>query len=403
MYKYFFSFLLLFSFIGDVYSADDAISQRTYEYLKRINEFIDEENYERAQKDLETFERYYQSDQSYERALMQQLYGNFYAIQGMYKEAIEKYENALRFKKMPLITGFQIRKNLSQCYFQTSDYKNTIRVLEDYKAVAEKRYQIFPPLNSIMLGISYYQEGKLLPAYENIAFANANSTKYKEDWLGYEFGVAIELEKFEEAKEVAQLLIFINPDKKEYWKQLSGLYYTLESDDESLAGLELAYERNTLTKEKEYIDLSKYYLYKSLPQKAVKVLKYGMNVGIVPKSKENYDLLADSYFLLKDRSEGINFLIKSLEIDNDPETAFKIGRFAFEEEDWSLAYKYLSKAKSLDYKKSPGRLDLLMGICKYETNDYKLASELFNNALEFEGTKTSAEGWLAYIKELQAS
>ena len=41
---------------------------------------------------------------------MQQLYGNFYAIQGKYKEAIEKYENALRFKKMPLITGFQIRK-----------------------------------------------------------------------------------------------------------------------------------------------------------------------------------------------------------------------------------------------------------------------------------------------------
>ena len=44
-----------------------------------------------------------------------------------------------------------------------------------------------------------------------------------------------------------------------------------------------------------------------------------------------------------------------------------------------------------------------MGICKYETNDYKLASELFNNALKFEGTKISAEGWLAYIKELQAS
>lgn len=399
MYK----LLFLLVFIGAVYSADDAISQRTYDYLKRVTEAIDEENYERAQKDLESFERYYKSDQSYERALMQQLYGNFYAIQGKYKEAIEKYENALKYKKMPLITGFQIRNNLSQCYFQTSDYKNTIRVLEDYKIIAEKRYQLFPPLNGIMLGISYYQEGKLLPAYENISFANQNSTKYKEDWLGYEFGVAIELEKFQEAKNVAQLLVFINPDKKEYWKQLSGLYYTLESDDESLAGFELAFERNTLTKEKEYVDLSKYYLYKSLPQKAVKVLNSGFNTGIVPRSKENYDLLADSYFLLKDRTQGINFLIKSLEIDSDPETAFKIGRFAFEEEDWDLAYKYLLKAKSLDYKKSPGRLDLLMGICKYETSNFKLAKQLFTNALEYEGTKTSAEGWLAYIKELQAS
>ena len=48
MYKYLFSFLILFSFSSNVNSADDAISQRTYEYLKRINEYIDEENYERA-------------------------------------------------------------------------------------------------------------------------------------------------------------------------------------------------------------------------------------------------------------------------------------------------------------------------------------------------------------------
>jgi hypothetical protein len=44
-----------------------------------------------------------------------------------------------------------------------------------------------------------------------------------------------------------------------------------------------------------------------------------------------------------------------------------------------------------------------MGICKYETSNFKLAKQLFTNALEYEGTKTSAEGWLAYIKELQAS
>ena len=52
MYKYLFSFLLLFSFVGSVKSADDAISQRTYEYLKRINEFIDEENYDNAKKEV---------------------------------------------------------------------------------------------------------------------------------------------------------------------------------------------------------------------------------------------------------------------------------------------------------------------------------------------------------------
>ena len=91
-----------------------------------------------------------------------------------------------------------------------------------------------------------------------------------------------------------------------------------------------------------------------------------VRVFIKQKTKENYDLLADSYFLLKDRVIGIEYLIKSLGIDNDPDTAFKIGRFAFEEENWDLAYAYLKRAKDLKYKKTPGRLDLLMGICKYE-------------------------------------
>ena len=206
---------------------------------------------------------------------------------------------------MPLITGNQVRVNLSQCYFQLGNYEQTIVVLEEFKSAAEKRRLLFPPTYRIMLGISYFQENEFIKAYENISKANQLSTTYKEDWLGYQLSLAIQLEEYDDATEVAQLLIFVNPDKKEYWKQLSGLYYTQDSDDESLAGLELAYERNTLTKEKEFIDLSKYYLYKNLPQKAIKAIKFGIDSGIVDESKDNYELLADSYFILKDR-----FLLK---------------------------------------------------------------------------------------------
>ena len=55
MFKSIFTILLLLSFSYPVFSLDDAISQRTYEYLKRVNEHIDEENWERAKKELDTF------------------------------------------------------------------------------------------------------------------------------------------------------------------------------------------------------------------------------------------------------------------------------------------------------------------------------------------------------------
>lgn len=401
MYKYLLIFIILVAPAPILHSSDDAISQFTYGFLKRINEYIDDENYEEAQRDLDIFvRRYFLNEQSYERSLINQLYGNFYAVQGKYEEAIPWFVKSLKFKKIPLVTGLQVRRNLAQCYFQNSNYSGTIKILEEYKAISIKRGLLFAPTDRVMLGISYFKDDKYEKAYINISEANQLSTTYKEDWLGYELSLAIQLKKYAEAIETAQLLIFVNPDKKEYWKQLSGLYYTQDADNESLAGLELAYEQNTLTKEKEYLDLSRYYLYKNLPQKAIKTIRYGIDTGIVSESKKNYELLADSYFILKDRAKGIQYLEESLQLESDPNTAFKIGRFAFEEEDWNTAFKYLQEAKKLKYNKNPGRLDILMGISLYELGNYQKSKIFFNNALEFDESKISAEGWLSYLDDL---
>ena len=383
-------------------SSEDAISNFVYEYLKRINKFIDEEDYLNAKKELDIFSRrYFKNEQSYERALINQLYGNYYAIQGLYEPAIEKYELSLKFRNMPLVTALSVRKNLAQCYFALSNYEKTIEILEAYMALAKKRGQLYPPKDLIMLGIAYFQTDQFKKAYTAINEANERSTEYKEDWLNYELAITIKLEMYDEALDVAQLLLFVNPDKKEYWKQISGLYYTVNGEDQSLASLELAYENNTLSKEKEFLDLSRYYLYKDLPQKAVNVILDGISKNIINKTKENYELLADSFFFLRDRDKGIQYLIKALEIEKNANTAFKIGRFAFEEEDWLLAIQYLKEAKTLNYDKSPGRLDLLIGIANYETGKYNEAIIYFKNALEFEETKTPAEGWLSYIDELK--
>lgn len=384
-----------------MHSSEDAISNFVYEYLKRINEYIEEEDYVNAKKELDIFSRrYFQNEQSYERALINQLYGNFYAVQGSYESAIDKYERSLKFRNMPLVTALSVRKNLAQCYFALSNYEKTIEVLKAYMELADKRGQLYPPKDLIMLGISYFQTEQFNEAYFAFNKGNERSTEYKEDWLNYELAVAIKLKKYAEALNVAQLLIFVNPDKKEYWKQISGLYYTINNENESLAGLELAYENKTLSNEKEFLDLARYYLYKDLPQKAVKVILDGISKNTVKETSDNYELLADSYFFLRDRQQGIEYLIKALEIKKSSTTAFKIGRFAFEEENWILAIKYLKEAKNLNYNKTPGRLDLLIGIANYESGNLNEAKIYFTNALEFKETKTAAEGWISFIKNI---
>ena len=254
MYKILFLISLLY-FPLDVYSKDETISQNTARVLNRIYKYMDEEDWENASRELEvTAKRYYLNERSYERALINQLYGQFYALQNDYKKATPWFEKALAKNMLPFAADLQVTYSLAQCYFQVGRYKDVIKTLESYKVKAATKGQNTAPIQLMVLGIAYFQENDLLNSYINIAQANATSTKLNEEWLQYEFALAISLEKFDAAIDVGQYLIFVNPDKKSYWKQLSGVYYGSESEDLSLAGLELAFENHVLDKEKDYLD-----------------------------------------------------------------------------------------------------------------------------------------------------
>lgn len=393
--------LSLLTFYQPSYAAEDTVNQAVARYLTRIHKYMEEEDWENAERELmQTARRYFKNEDSYERALINQLYGQFYALQRDYKSAIPWFEKALAKSRLPFAADLQVTYSLSQCYFQTGRYKDVIKTLENYRVKASKRGQNMAPVQLMVLGIAYFQEADILNAYTNISEANATATKLNEEWLQYEFALAVKLEKFDEAINVGQFLVFVNPEKKSYWKQLSGVYYGSESEELSLAGLELAYENDVLDKEKDYIDLARYFMYKELPIKAIDVLNDGINIKKVKQNRKNYEFLADAYFLAKDRVKGIDALIKAEALEKDADLSYKIARFAFENEDWSKAITYFSQAKKQGYEKYPGRLELLLGISYFEISNYEEALTFLNESLEFDSSNSAAEGWISYIKDI---
>lgn len=393
--------LSLLTFYQPSYAGEDTVNQAVARYLTRIHKYMEEEDWENAERELiQTARRYFKNEDSYERALINQLYGQFYALQRDYKSAIPWFEKALAKSRLPFAADLQVTYSLSQCYFQTGRYKDVIKTLENYRVKAAKRGQNMAPVQLMVLGIAYFQEADILNAYANISEANATATKLNEEWLQYEFALAVKLEKFDEAINVGQFLVFVNPEKKSYWKQLSGVYYGSESEELSLAGLELAYENDVLDKEKDYIDLARYFMYKELPIKAIDVLNDGINIKKVKQNRKNYEFLADAYFLSKDRVKGIDALIKAEAIEKDADLSYKIARFAFENEDWSKAITYFSQAKKQGYEKYPGRLELLLGISYFEISKYEEALSFLNESMEFDSSSSAAEGWINYIKDI---
>ncbi len=391
----------LLQFHQPVFSTEDTVSQAVARYLTRIHKYMEDEDWINAKRELEvTARRYFKNEDSYERALINQLYGQFYALQRDYKNAIPWFEKAIARGRLPFAADLQVSYSLAQCYFQTGRYKDVIATLENYRDKASKRGQNMAPIQLMLLGIAYYQEQDTLNAYLNIAEANATATKLNEEWLQYEFALAVKLEKYDDAVRVGQFLIFVNPEKKSYWKQLSGVYYGSESEELSLAGLELAYENEVLDKEKDYIDLARYFMYKELPIKAVDVLNSGISIEKVKKTRKNYEFLADAYFLSKEKVQGIDALIKAESIESDANLSYKIARFAFENEDWSKSINYFKQAKDQGYDKYPGRLELLLGISYFEISQYQQALVYLNESLEIDQSTSAAEGWINYINDI---
>ena len=398
MRKLLVSFMLITSMLN---AQEDAISQFAYNLLKRVNDFIGEGEYLEAENELSNISsKYYKNEQSYERALINQLFGQLYAMQGKFAESIPWFEKALKYTNLPRTSAQQIRFNLSQSLFQTGEFDKTIDVLLDYFKVAE-RYKL--PVNTsthVFAAFSYARKENLDRAYYHINIANALSAKPNKSWIEFQFAIAMRLSKFEDAELLGQRLIFLDPYKKSYWEQLSGVFYVNNKEISALSSIELAYENKTLDEEEDFLLLAKYYMFKETPRRAAEVLEFAFNSKLVKKEVDNLELLATSFFLSKDLKKGIAILKDAEKLTDDPKIAFKLGTYAFDNEDYKLAIDSLQSAKEKGWDEYPGRIELLIGISYLELEDKEKSLEYLSLAKEFEKIEDTADAWMSYVNSV---
>ena len=397
MRKLLFITLLSTSFLT---SSEETISRWMSDYFKRIHDHIGNENYEKAQYELEMGNNnYFRGGRTYEAALLYQLYGQFYAVQSQYTSAVPWFEKALATEKMPRIGAQEVRFQLAQTYFMIGKYENVISLLDEFIRVGERyKYPVSARVNLLMS----YSHGRLEqyePSYFHIKQANNKSDKPQLDWIEYAFSLAMKLENLNDAEDLGTRLLFLEPNKKKYWNQVSALYFAKEFELDSLSALELAYENDTLNKESDYLLLAKYYLYQKSPLKSVMVINDGIKKKLIEENEENLKLLSSSYFYSRDLDNGIKILVKAEKISDDPELSFWLGSYAFDSEKYELAISSFNIAKKRGWNDIPGRIELITGISYFELDDVEKARSNLLLATNFDDTKDTAEGWLSYINQ----
>ncbi|KAA0069662.1 hypothetical protein CIW53_10115 [Rhodanobacter sp. T12-5] len=284
------------------------------------------------------------SKSKYAQALALQGLASIHFNDGDYKGAIALLQRALANGVLPNDTYFQLEYMLAQFQLADEQYQPSLDTLAKWRAEGKKETADSYALE----GNADYRLGKYPEAIAAIEKAKSLTDKPKENWNQILMASYSESGQTEKAAALAQQQVTANPNDPNALNNAVAVLMQAQKYPEAIQLLEKARAAGSLTKEADYVNLSKLYLItaqssddpKPNATKAVQVLEEGMSKGVVSTSSENYMLLGEAAEMMDDVKKAVASYGKALPNAKDGEAGIRGGHLL-------LIDRKFSQAKSM--------------------------------------------------------
>ncbi|RTZ74261.1 MAG: hypothetical protein DSZ00_04895 [Gammaproteobacteria bacterium] len=388
------AFLALFLVLFSVQTwAAGTLSERTYKKLTTIQELMGEGKYDEALRRLANLAPKVKRNQ-YEYATVMQTYGYAWSAKERYRKAIHAFEEALATEALPDPVQLAMRYNLAQLYAAIPDWKAAARAYEQWLAGAEK-----PSAQSYAFGATVYaQLKKYDKAIPKIRKAISLARKPHENWYQLLLSLYYQQKRYKQAAGVLESMIAFWPDRKKYWKQLSGVYFTLKRDRKALAVLALAYRRGFLEKERELLNLVNLYLLQNIPYKAARILEKEMAAGRIRETGKHLQKLGEAWMAARENDAAAEKLLAAAKLQKQGVLFLRLAQIYLDKEQWKKALRMADKALAAGDLKHPGDAWLIKGMAQYEIGREDKALHSFAKAARYRKNKRQAQQWIGFIR-----
>ncbi|MGD9020674.1 MAG: tetratricopeptide repeat protein [Lysobacterales bacterium] len=377
-----------------------ALDEITWKKLNDIYEDVGEERYDEA---FEKLSRMYQRMRGdYEKAVVAQGLAQVEWARENYEQALEYFETAVELDALPDLQHFSLMYQIAQLYYMNERYDEALDRLALWMCKV-------PPdkitAEAYILQASIYaQKEDWANVVEAVDTAIPMSEDPKEGWYQLKLASHFELEQFTKAAQTLETMIQKWPGKKDYWLQLSQMYFKLDRFDEALSVMALAHRRDMLDKQMDIIYLSNLYSNSNVPYKAAEVLQQGIEDGIVEADTRNWTMTADAWYAAEELEKALYAYERAGNMSDDGEIDLRRAYILVDLERWeqaSVAVNASLEKGGLSERKT-GDAYVIQGMSEFNLGNFERARSAWTSATRYPRAKSSAEQWLIHMREERA-
>lgn len=381
--------------LGDLETQETAsMREATYKELAKAQEAAEAERYSEA---IQVLDKLAKSElNNYERSQLLNLYAYIYYAQDDIPKAIRTYEQLLEQPELPEALKTSTVFTLSQLHFSQENWQRAIDMLEWWLTLTKDDNLMAHE----MMAQAYYQMGKhreaLQPARKVVELTKAEGQPVKENSYLLLRVLYYEIGDYNQAATMLKELIRQYP-KKQYWIQLASLYGQMEDQRKQLNVLELAYLQGYLVQEAEVLTLASLLLNEELPLRAARVLRKGLDSGVITSTLEHWRLLAQAWTMAQEYEQAIPALTRAAELSQDGKLDVILAQSYMNLDRWSEA---VAAARNGIRKGGLDRADqayVLIGQALFEMEQFDEARQAFGEAQADRRSRQLAAQWLSYI------
>jgi len=376
------------------------LDEPTYKRLNDIYEDVGNELYDIAFDKLVIMTR--RARGKYLKATLFQMMAQVEWARSNFDSALTNFEQAVDLNALPNNIHFALMYQIAQLYYMQERYDDALDKLDLWmcKVPPEK----IKPASWVLKASIYAQKQdwrNVIPAIET---AISMAEKPKEAWYQLKLASHFELEQFPKAAQTLEVMIQSWPDKKDYWVQLSQIYYKLKKDDEALSVIGLAYRRNMLDKQSDIMYLSNLYSNRDVPFKAAKVLQKGLEDGIVATNKRHWTMVADNWYAADEMENALLGYENAGKESTDGDIDLRRGYILVDLERWEKAVEALEAAveKGGFNDRKTGEAYILLGMSHFNLGNWTQASTAWGGARKYTKSKKAAQQWMNHMREERA-